>query len=63
MDNNNQKPKINLKRHQRFHREVPWALIRKIVIVFILGGLIYYLANYLPLNPSDDGVFNIGVSE
>lgn len=54
MNLDEQKPKINLKKYQRFRREVPWALIRKIVIVAILGGLIYYLANRPPQNHSMD---------
>ena len=53
----NTKPKVNLKQHQRFTRQVPWGLIRKIVIVGILGGMVYYLANNLPSNqaPETDG--------
>lgn len=52
------KPKVNLKQHQRFKREIPWALIRKIVIVGVLGGMIYYLANNIPTEEVDiiDGV-------
>ncbi|MFK8036790.1 MAG: hypothetical protein AB8B74_00760 [Crocinitomicaceae bacterium] len=46
----NDRPKINLKQHQRFRREVPWGLIRKIVIVSVLSGMIYYLVNNIPSN-------------
>ncbi|MDX1349415.1 MAG: hypothetical protein R3279_04170 [Putridiphycobacter sp.] len=48
MNEETTKPKINLKRHQRFQRQVPWALIRKIVIVAVLGGLVYYLMENIP---------------
>ena len=41
MSSDTEKPKVNLKQHQRFRREVPWALIRKMVIVAVLIGLIY----------------------
>jgi hypothetical protein len=43
-----QKQDINLKKYQRFQRKVPWGLIRKIVIVAVLGSMIYYLMNNLP---------------
>lgn len=36
---------FNLHRFQKHQREIPWALIRKIVVVTILGGLIYYMIN------------------
>ena len=54
MSSDTEKPKVNLKQHQRFRREVPWALIRKMVIVAVLIGLIYYLVNNLPSNQSID---------
>ncbi|MFK8045278.1 MAG: hypothetical protein AB8B72_07275 [Crocinitomicaceae bacterium] len=41
----NSGPKINLKQHQRFRRQFPWGLIRKLVIVATMIGLFYYLMN------------------
>lgn len=51
-------PKVDLKQHQRFQRQVPWALIRKIIIVAVLGGMIYYLAKNIPSNqaPETDSI-------
>ena len=43
MDSEDHKSKLDLKQHQRFKREVPWGLIRKIVIVGVMGILVYYL--------------------
>jgi len=48
MKEQSEKPKVNLKQHQRFRRQVPWALIRKLVIVVVLIGLFYYWMNSLP---------------
>ncbi|MFD1553084.1 hypothetical protein DNU06_12200 [Putridiphycobacter roseus] len=48
MSSDSEKPKVNLKQHQRFRREVPWGLIRKLVIVAVLIGLTYYLIDNLP---------------
>ncbi len=53
MNIDNQKPKINLKQHQRFKRQVPWGLIRKLVIVSILGGLMYYYIQNLNQNSAN----------
>ena len=49
-----QKPKINLKQHQRFKRVVPWALIRKTVVALAMAGLIYYLFQNLPQRSSTE---------
>jgi len=46
----NSEPSINLKQHQRFKRQIPWGLIRKLVIVGMMGGMFYYLMNGLQDN-------------
>ena len=50
---NGNRSRIDLKQHQRFKRVVPWALIRKVVMATVLGGLIYYLTSQLPQKQQD----------
>lgn len=38
---------LNIRRHKQHNRKIPWTLIRKIVIVLILIGLLYYLRSTL----------------
>ena len=55
-----EKPSINLKRYQKYQREIPWGLIRKLILFGILFWLMYYGFSNLEGNKEE---FNIEVSE
>lgn len=44
------KPEINLRQFKRFEKQMPWGLIRKIVLFGLLGYAVYYSMNSLERN-------------
>ena len=54
------KPQIDLNKYRSHQRKIPWVLIRKIVIVSIIIGLLYFFKDVMKgekvkvVNPQDD---------
>ena len=54
------KPEIDLDRFRNHKRSIPWALIRKIVIVSVILGLLYFFKDLMQkkkdVPPETDGI-------
>ena len=41
-----EKPDIDLAKYRKHKKEIPWPLIRKLIIAVILASVLLYLYNY-----------------
>jgi hypothetical protein len=42
---------INLKQYKKHEKKFPWALIRKIIVVALMFGLLFYLSRTVMSKP------------